>query len=495
MMIPFSPTVDYKTIILIGLGREGVSSYRYLQPLFPQAHWLLADDRPLVELDSLWQRTAAEPTVRFIPLSDLATLVSSLAGGPVLVVKTAGIPIEKPGIQACLATGATLTSNTALFLTACKAMATPPQTIGVTGTKGKSTTASMIYHVLKENGVPIVLTGNIGIPPLEALQDAVFMQNAAGEQQVTVVLELSSHQLRELTISPQVAVIQDITPEHLDYYVDFAHYLEAKAAICQFQTEEDRVLYNPAYAAPTTLARRSQAKKLLFSLEKIIPGGTEAELTPPVRCYARDGWLWFDERQVIALEEVPLLGQHNLLNTMPALCIALALYNLPVDSVANAIRSFTALPHRLEYAGTVKGVRYYNDSQATTPEATIAAVQSFPSNPMILLVGGSDKGVSFEQLGAVIAQANVTHLLLFPPMGENIAAAVKAAVAATQPGVTMPAMTTVHSMSEAVTLAAAAAKPGSVVLLSPACASFGLFKNYQDRGDQFKAAVQLLPTI
>ncbi len=172
--------------------------------------------------------------------------------------------------------------------------------------------------------------------------------------------------------------------------------------------------------------------------------------------------------------------------------IAEELFSLPVEGIAKAIRTFVGLPHRIEYVGEVKGVRYYNDSQATTPEAAMAALASFPGKKIILLAGGSDKGVSFDALGAKILECAVQQLLLFPPMGEKILRAVKAA-ASQYPGSVIPPVQEVRLMAEAVQAAAASAPPGSVVLLSPACASFGLFRNYQDRGDQFKAAVAALP--
>lgn len=492
-MITRDPTIEYKTIILAGLGREGLSSYRYFSKLYPQVVWIFSDDKDASSLDQDWQQLLAQPNVRFSPLDELGLLTDQLEVTSTLLVKTAGIAVEKSGIQACLSAGVALTSNTAAFFAALATLPIIPLVIGVTGTKGKSTTASMIYHVLKENGVRALLSGNIGTPPLEALQDSVIT-DATAQECCAIVLELSSHQLRELTVSPPVAVIQDITPEHQDYYTDFEQYLEAKSAICRFQTNLDWVIYNPTYSNPDTLASRSQGKKLTFSLEKP-PGALDvaARSSQEPKVYAHDGWLWFADQRVISINDVPLLGKHNLLNTMPAIAIGMELFGLAPTAIASAIKSFVGLPHRLEFAGEVNGVRYYNDSQATTPEATMAALKSYPDKAIVLLAGGSDKGVSFAQLGEVILHSNILKLIMFPPMGEKIVAAVQAA-ADRSPGSVVPPVQTAHSMPEAILEAAAAATPGSVVLLSPACASFGLFKNYQDRGDQFKSGVAALAT-
>lgn len=474
-MLPHPFKQDYKRVILAGLGREGLSSFEYLSGQLPDAQWVLADDKALSQLDPAWQGAAANPRVRVTTLAELPELVRELDLSDTLLCKTAGIALEHPSLKLCLEKQATLTSNTALFFDQLRAWTTPPVTIGVTGTKGKSTTTSMIYHCLKENGANALLAGNIGVPPLSLLSDPALSESA----KPVVVLELSSHQLRELTVSPNIAVVQNITPEHLDYYPSLEAYIQAKSAITRFQETDDWVVFNPIYEAPSSLAAATPAKKLAFSLEK------SADAVPTV--FANDGWLWHADERVLQISDVPLVGAHNLLNTMPAIAIAMSIFGLSAEATATAIRSFRGLPHRLEYVTEKNAVSFYNDSQATTPEATIAALTSFPGKSIILLAGGSDKGVSFDELGTHILEHNVSNLLIFPPMGDAIALAVSNASSSSRK--TPPAVTPVNSMAEAVRLAKQLATPNSVVLLSPACASFGLFKNYQDRGDQFKKAV------
>ncbi|MBP7875557.1 UDP-N-acetylmuramoyl-L-alanine--D-glutamate ligase [Candidatus Woesebacteria bacterium] len=486
-MIPSTLQTDYKTFILVGLGREGLSSYHFFAPIFPEAAWIFSDDLPLSALDANWKEELQQKNHSFVPLSDLESSSALVNPLETLLIKTAGIPIEKAGIQACVSAGVKLTSNTAIFFEVISALPVSPKTIGITGTKGKSTTSSMIFHVLKENNVPVVLAGNIGVPPLETLKDPIVC-DASVAMPPAVVLELSSHQLRELRVSPHIAVVQDITPEHLDYYDSFSAYMEAKAPLVTHQLDQDWLLFNPAYQVPTQLAERSPAQKIHFSLDRNVrTDGTSTTAT----VYLAEDWLQYEGQQVILAADIPLVGKHNLLNTMPAIAIAMKLFDLPAKAVAKAIRSFVGLPHRLESAGEIKGVRYYNDSQATAPEATIAALSSFPGKRIVLIAGGSDKGVSFEMLGQEIVKRGVSDLLVFPPMGEKIVEAVRAAAKA-EPGLEIPRIQAVQSMSEAVQAAAAKAEPGAIVLLSPSCASFGLFKNYQDRGNQFKAAVAAL---
>lgn len=491
-MIARDPGTMYQTIILAGLGREGRSSYRYLSSRFPSVAWILADDAAVGQLDPFWQSLLEEnglaepPKVRFTPLKDLSSLSRDIDCTQTLLVKTAGIPREHLSIAACLEAGATLASNTALFFSEAADLAVVPKTIGVTGTKGKSTTASLLHHVLKECGLPVLLAGNIGVPPLETLENPLLTASNSAQPAI-IVLELSSHQLRELTVSPHIAVIQDITPEHLDYYRSFEDYRDAKAPIAKFQTDQDWVVFNPHNQTPSAMAAASPAQKIRFGLEK----------AADFDVYLSEDALWYHDQRIIGAYDLPLVGSHNLLNIMPSIAVAMKICGCPADAVAAAIQSFRPLPHRLEFVRSIGGVEYYNDSQATTPEAAIAALASFPGKSIILLAGGSEKGVSFEELGKAIVDHRVQNLILFPPMGEKIAAAVKSAASeATSDGTskTLPEMRTVTSMAEAVTAASSAAQAQSpaVVLLSPACASFGLFKNYQDRGDQFKQAAQQL---
>lgn len=461
------------TIIIAGLGKEGESNYRYLKQRFPDALFILSDSKNPDQLDETWQAWSGEEKNRFITLNQLPE--EQLDYSTTLLSKTPGIPAEHPALARLLNSGVHLTSNTACFYEEIVALP-GVETIIVTGSKGKSTTASLIAHVLQQGSRPVFLAGNIGTPPLSVL-DGVRLTQQEGKQPV-VVLELSSHQLRESAVHPTIAVLLDITPEHLDYYPSFQAYCQAKAAITTRQSPADFLLFNPAHPIPAQIAETSHAKKVHFG---------------EVSSYEA----WYDAENLyvgewrIPRSQSPLRGDHNAFNSLPALWIAKH-YGESQAEVETALASFETLPHRLQSVSTVRGVEYINDSQGTTPEAAIAALQAFKDREVTLLVGGSDKGVSFEQLGQAIVHSAVKNLILFPPMGEKIKEAVLAANTSGANERSVPTFIPVESMQAAVQRAAEVTQQGGVVLLSPACASFGMFKNYQDRGDQFIEAVQAL---
>lgn len=560
-------------VIIAGLGREGISSWQYLSSRFPNAKYVLSDAKPLDQLDPFWativgsgpegklsrqddrsgvSSTTVEskslPTpppkaITYLPLDRLSD-ISGQFTETTLVCKTAGLPTEHQALTPLWEAGAHLTSNTALFFEAISQLPNPPVTIGVTGTKGKSTTAAVIHHVLSQGGIHSVLAGNIGMPPLDVLANlpaittetaldvsepadsarpAVLIQphlatptplthHHSGQPKPipdptanknypksVVVVELSSHQLRELTVSPHIAVVLDITPEHLDYYTSWEEYSAAKQPIVAFQTSADLVIGNPTLQKPWELLQSTLASKHYFSLQHFSRAQSGEQVS--CECYVEDGKVLYRGQPIIAVAEVPLRGTHNILNILPAVMIAKH-FGLGSDTIAQALKTFKSLPHRLEFVATIDGAEYYNDSQATTPEASIAAISSFQQQPIILIAGGSDKGATFKKLAETISQHQVKTIILFPPMGERISQAIQhhyrettgslSKVTPADSGQNLPTLVHVDSMSLAVATAQRWVQPGDVVLLSPACASFGIFKNYQDRGDQFKTAVRAL---
>ena len=477
-------------VVIFGLEREGLSTYRFLRQHLPHLPLLLCDDKPVTTVAAEFQDILKSDTaVRFVPSADLAQQLSSTQ--PCILYKSAGIPFTHAIIAELQTRFPTshqkVTSNTELCFQLLHTLPTTerPITIGITGTKGKSTTSSLIAHVLKESGIYTELAGNIGRPALDVIA-VVSQKNPSELPSAAIVFELSSHQLQRLELSPHIAVLQNITPEHLDYYATFEEYVAAKANLTTHQSENDYLLFNPTYEILGTLASQSKAQQLQFSLDAALPNLT---------AFLRDGGLYFKNELICMADILPLRGEHNILNTLPAIMIAKQL-GVPNEKIVAALQSFQPLPHRLQFVANKNGVEYFNDSQGTTPEASIAAISSFPGKQIILIAGGSDKGVAFDELATAIHSAAVTTVLLFPPTGEKIAQAIREAAPATQNELAVTnelVVTEVASMAEAVAQAAAAAEPGSVVLLSPACASFGLFKNYQDRGNQFIAAVEQLP--
>lgn len=469
----------HTTIVLFGGAAEGLSTYQFLRTILPDTPITLVDDKPITELSDIVQNALSTDPAFFFSLPDKLVLNDSSS---YILYKTPGIPRSHPFFTrlALETKSVTYTSNANLFLHLIAAIPLEdrPFTIGVTGTKGKSTTAAVLAHILHTVGKQVILGGNIGVPVLD-LMEKLFFYALHELHDVFIVLELSSHQILDLETSPHLAILQDITPEHLDYYASFEEYWRAKARLVAFQEPTDFLLYNPACPIPARIAQDTPAQKIVFSLASY-PGQlvkvTEENITTS------------SGEMIIQIAELPLVGTHNIVNILPGLTLACMLH-LPIPKVREALVTFTPLPHRLNFVRTVNEVKYFNDSQATTPEATCAALASFTDTGVVLIAGGSDKGVTFEIVAKQILSQTVRALILFPPMGALIEQTLKDQ-ALQQPDKHMPHCTTVLTMQEAVSEAQKFAQPGDVVLLSPACASFGIFKNYKDRGEQFVVQVR-----
>lgn len=445
-----------KQLIIFGLGREGVSTYHFLRQYAPTHSITLVDEKPLAELSAEWQQIATEDAHVRVTSAAQVTLDS-----PTLIFRSAGVPRHK---VETLFPGAEITSNTQLCFDMVNDLKTQGRdilTIGITGTKGKSTTSAAIQHVLKDNGFNAFLGGNIGKPPLKVLAEALDSQLTRTDHSTILVLELSSHQLSDLTASPDIAVIQDVLPEHLDYYADFQEYWTAKSQIARHQTEKDLIFFNKQSETATKIAQLSVGTKIGFG-----------DLTPLT--------------ELVNPADLKVVGSHNYHNLLPAILIGRQL-GLTNEQLAHALTTFTPLPHRLEKVAELKGVTFINDSLATNPQATIAALEAFKGQSVILIAGGFDRGLDYTDLGPVIATHNVKSLILFKPTGEKIEAAVKQAA----PTTALP-IQYVTTMAEAVAQAWSVAEPGDIVLMSPASASFGVFKDYADRGEQFRNAARSL---
>ncbi len=456
-----------KEILILGFGREGWSTYRFLRQHFPDKKLTIADERELGDLDEEQQQALKQDKNLTMQLGP--GYLENINGFQT-IFKTPGIPHTLPEIEQAVENGSQLTSNTQLFMELCSGI-----TIGVTGTKGKSTTAAMIHHVLKQQNFDAILAGNIGTPVLSILEEI--------NDDTIVVLELSSHQLATMTVSPQIAVIQEITSEHLDYFPDTAAYQAAKTAITRYQTEQDLVIYNPAFEVVAETAALSKGKHLRHSLEE----GPEslAFVRADVITYRNKNQQAFP---VLPVKQLPLPGQHNLYNVLPAVIIG-GLFNVSPEEIGEALQSFQGLPHRLQLVAEKNGQRFYDDSLATNPHATYQALKSFGES-LVLIAGGYERDQDFGDLAQLILEKDVVGLVLFKPTGERLADTVTKL--AEQQGKTAPTIKFADSMAEAVQLAAELMSPQGVMLMSPASASFGMFKDYRDRGEQFQKAVKSL---
>lgn len=336
--------------------------------------------------------------------------------------------------------------------------------IGVTGTKGKGTTSTLIYQMLQAAGKKAYLGGNIGRSVLDFVKDV--------QPEDWVVLELSSFQLYKFPYSPHIGVCLMIVPEHLDWHRDVEEYVEAKANLFAHQEPQDIAVYYDKNEYSRQLAFRSPGLKIPYYQA---PGARIREGNKIV--------IGEEETEIIDVSEVKLLGEHNLQNVCAAVTAVWQVAQ-DADAVRQVLTTFSGLEHRLEFVREQDGVKYYDDSFGTTPETAIVALQAF-KQPKVVILGGSDKGLPFDKLAEEVIKNNVRHAITIGDTGPKIAELLR------QNG--FNSITEgLSSMPEIVKAAKEIAQEGDVVLLSCGSASFGLFKDYKDRGDQFKQAVQAL---
>lgn len=440
-------------VAIVGYGVEGRASYRY---------YSRSPDNEIVIFDEFSSRPDDLPSdVLFI-------------SGPHALEELKGQEFDKvlrtpPLAPSKLADVANVWSGTREFFEQC-----PAPIIGVTGSKGKGTISSLIYEMLKAAGKSAWLVGNIGNPALDVLPQV--------KADDIVVYELSSFQLWDVERSPHTAIISIVEPEHLDVHKDVDEYYQAKANIRRFQTIHDSCYYHPTNEVSRQLADtggphdpserelwRSKSSRYAIPDDGVV--------------YVRDESFYIRSREICPVSALQLIGQHNIENACAAICAALD-YTDDFAAIEQGLRNFKGLPHRLEFVAEVSGVKYYDDSIATTPGSAIAALRAF-TEPKILILGGSDKGVDFKELAREVLKQDVRHVLTMGAMSEVIAHELK--------DVGFTDITLVEgAMKEVVETASKLAQAGDVVILSPSCASFDQYKNYADRGEQFQSQVKAL---
>ena len=361
-----------------------------------------------------------------------------------------------------------ITSQTNLFMEL-----SPAKIIGVTGTKGKGTTSSLIYKMLKKQGFDAYLGGNIGLPPFE------FLDNLNTHS--IVVLEMSSFQLLDATKSPNIAVMLMTTSEHLNWHKSMEEYINAKRNILKHQSEKDFAIINKDYLESRESDIETNGKIFYVSTEDECAKGS---FILQKSLWIRDGEI---EERVLDTDEILIPGAHNLENSVAA-SMAAYLAGVSIANIANVLKNFKGLEHRLELVAEINGIKYYDDSFSTTPESAIAAIKAF-KNPEILILGGSSKNSNFKDLGELISSIKNIKAIIgigdeWTRIRENIHNL-------------SPDVLVLEGAKDMETIVAAASKlavEGDVIILSPACASFGMFKNYKDRGDQFKRQVEKIKT-
>lgn len=390
-----------------------------------------------------------------------------------LIVRSPGVRPDLAQIIEAVDKGSKLTSTTKIFFDDCI-----KPIIAVTGTKGKGTTSSLIAEGLKACGKKVILLGNIGEPMLESLDQA--------NKSDYVVLELSSFQTMDLTKSPHIAVVTNITSDHMDWHKNQDEYEKAKEQLWKNQVLADFLVLNWNDATSKKLSTVSNGVVVWYS----------SFYTPEAYVYTKGNEIWSKGLYIGNASELKIPGKHNLENALAAIAVA-RLAKADIEKAWKGIISFEGLEHRLEKVAEIEGVLWVNDSFATNPEPTLAAIASF-EQPKVMILGGSSKGASFDAMAQKIVESNVRGVVLIVDEAENIKRAlVKAGYKQSLLHGNKRKMVSGKSKSEPiftnmediVHAAHELAQPGDVVLLSPACASFGLFKNYKDRGKQFKEAV------
>lgn len=350
----------------------------------------------------------------------------------------------------------------------------PAPIIGVTGTKGKGTTSTLITKMLEAAGKRVLLGGNIGTPPLDLLKSGIQPSDY-------VVLELANFQLIDLHYSPVVAVCLMVVPEHLDWHTNLAEYLQSKKNLFRYQNSDARAVFNRLNDLSTEVVEVSPALKLSYEVPPV-----DTEPQEKHGAYVQDDTIYMDDQEVCKVSDVALLGRHNLENVCAAIAAIWEIIDGNTQAITTAVREFKGMEHRLELVRTLDDVRYYDDSFGTTPETAIVALQAF-TQPKVLILGGSDKKAAYDELAKAVVNGNVRAVVQIGLTGPAIATALRSAgYTSIVDGGT--------SMTDIVKTAQSLAQPGDVVLLSTACASFDMFQNYQERGKKFYQAVTDLAT-
>lgn len=443
-----------KKVAVLGLGEENVTLVKFLAN--EGAAVTVCDQKIREELTSYLERLKNIDFELITGDSYLDNLQNFD-----LIFRTPGLPYLNSKIQEAKMAGAKISSQIKLFFELC-----PSPIIGVTGTKGKGTTTSLIGEILKASGKSVYVGGNIGNAPVGFLNEL--------KPSDIVVLELSSFQLQDLMKSPHIAVVLDIKIDHLDYHSGREEYVQAKRNIVDFQTESDYAVINADYLTSFEFGAATDGKVFYFSRRKSVDLGAFV-LSDNIILRTDDF-----EKVIIKTSEVKLRGEHNLENICAAVT-ASYLAGASVENIQKAVLEFNGLEHRLELVGEIGNVKYYNDSFSTTPDTTIAAIKSF-SEPIILLLGGSEKNADYAELAEVISKSSIRTIIPIGLTAEKVTRQISNS--------NIKIIDRILTMAEAVALAKKEANSSDVVILSPASASFDRYKNYKDRGDQFKESVK-----
>ena len=448
-----------KNLALLGFGREGRSSYSLIRKVFPEKRITIIDENDTVRFDSLLAR---DNNLHFITGEGCMNKIDDFD----VAIKSPGIPSNSLPTEL---KRVYLTSQTDIFL-----QCFGKQIIGITGTKGKSTTSSLVHHILKLAEINTLLVGNIGVPPFDCINEI--------KPDSRIVMELSSHQLEYISHAPHIAVFLNLFQEHLDHYYTYEEYQSAKFNIGKYQNPDDFFIYNFDNDTLKQLLKRSGKTGqtiLEFSLETNKSTAIKIE----------KGWIeMFYNNTYIKLYDTslnqPLKGHHNLYNIMAA-AVSCYVAGVSVENISQGITSFNGLEHRIEPVGNYNGIFWYNDSIATIPEATIEAIKTLKVVDTLIL-GGFDRGIDYKILYPFLNSSEITNIIFVGKAGlrmrnEFISFGIRAI-----------RIYDAHNYGEVVSIAGKITYPGKICLLSPAAASYDMFANFEERGKAFKKNVREL---
>jgi UDP-N-acetylmuramoylalanine--D-glutamate ligase len=445
--------LNNKRVLVVGLGKSGVASALFLKA--QGAKVTVSDTK------------SGDDLRNEIPvlLDHGITVETGGHGdrtfrGQDLIVVSPGVPVDAPPLVQARALGESVIGEIELA-----AQFLPGPIVAITGSNGKTTTTTLTGEIMTSAGFSALVGGNIGTPAISLAERA--------KPETTIVLEISSFQLETIqTFRPKVAVVLNVTPDHLDRHRTFEVYVDAKARIFENQQGSDFAVLNADDLTCVAMGARTRAQVFWFSRQKEVEHGA---------C-VRDGNIVFrdnsGQREIMQVSEIPLKGAHNLENVLAAVCAG-ALMGCAPDKIRKAVSDFKAVEHRLEFVATIRGVDYYNDSKATNVDATIKALESFPAN-IHLILGGKDKGSDYAVLNDLLRQ-RVKRVYTIGAAAAKIESQIKG-----------PEVVHAETLENAIRKANAVAQSGDVVLLAPACASFDQFKSYEHRGKMFKEIVRSL---
>lgn len=451
-----------KRVLILGAARQGLALARWLS--LHGAHVTLSDMRTADEL-RVARESLAEFQIDWAPGGHPLELLDQTD----VLCLSGGVPLTLPIVAEAVKRGIPLSNDTQIFMEVV-----PCKTIGITGSAGKTTTTTLVGQMARNAyGDKAYVGGNIGDPLINHVDNM-----KAGD---VAILEISSFQLDQMTVSPDIAAILNITPNHLDRHGTMAAYTASKARILEFQSKDDVAILGHDDKGAWSLRDKVKGKLFTFSLDELEEGLDGAYLQDGL-LNLRDGNAYLP---LILREKISLRGDHNILNVLAAFAIGHAA-GFTLDAMLEAVDDFRGVPHRLEFVRELHGVRWYNDSIATAPERSIAAIRSF-DEPIVLMLGGRDKDLPWEDL-ANLMDERVDHVVLFGEAAEKI----EGTVNRLGPREKRFTVSRAQHLHEAVIQAAQIAEAGDVVLLSPGGTSFDEFKDFAERGERFRAWVQEL---